>query len=95
MTERITSHDPVGLKSLANETNERSYAPYVYGSTGSIRARKFVGSTYAPHVSLRSVDRLLRQHYIKKWLAKKRPKLKAEHARALAHNDGSPAGDLQ
>jgi len=36
----------------------------------------------APHVSLRTIERMLRQHNIKKWLAKKRPKLKAEHAKA-------------
>src|SRR5258705_7255913 len=45
---------------------------------------------YAPHVSLPTIDRLLRQHNIKKWLAKKRPKLTADHAKArlqsaLAH----------
>ena len=46
----VTSHDPVGLKSLANETNERSYGPYEI--TDSIHASKFVGSMppmFPPH----------------------------------------------
>ena len=95
MAERIISHDPVGPKSLANETNERSYAPY--GSTGNIHASKFVGSMplmfpFAPSIACR-------QHNIKKWLAKKRPKLKPEHAKArlqwaLAHKDWT-AEDFQ
>jgi hypothetical protein len=47
---------------------------------------------YAPHVSLPTIDRMLRPHNIKKWLAKKRPKLTAYYAKArlqwaLAHKD--------
>lgn len=36
--------------------------------------------TYAPKVSLRTVDRVLREANMRKWLAKARPKLKPEHA---------------
>jgi len=47
---------------------------------------------YAPHISLCTLDRLLRPHNIKKWLAKKRPLLKTEHEKArlqwaLVHKD--------
>ena len=34
----------------------------------------------APHVSLSTIDRYLRQNGFKKWLAKKRPKLTEDHA---------------
>jgi hypothetical protein len=61
--------------------------------------REQIRRIYAPHVSLATIDRLLRQHNIKKWLAKKRPKLKPEHAKArlewaLAHKDWT-AEDFQ
>jgi hypothetical protein len=54
--------------------------------------REQVRRIYAPHVSLPTIDRMLRVHNIKKWLAKKRPKLTADHAKArlrwaLAHKD--------
>ena len=54
--------------------------------------REQVRRIYAPHVSLPTIDRMLREHNIKKWLAKKRPKLTADHAKArlqwaLAHKD--------
>jgi transposase len=35
----------------------------------------------APHVSIKTVDRFLREQGLKKWLAKKRPALTAENAR--------------
>ena len=35
---------------------------------------------HAPNVSLITVRRLLRQHHLRKWLAKKRPKLTEQHA---------------
>jgi len=44
--ERIISHDPVGLKPSANESNMRSYAPY--GNTGSIHTREQIRRIYAP-----------------------------------------------
>lgn len=37
---------------------------------------------YAPHVSIRTIDRVLREANIKKWLTQTRPKLEAKHARA-------------
>jgi len=37
---------------------------------------------YAPHISLPTFDCLLRQHNIKKWLAKKRPRVKMERVKA-------------
>lgn len=36
---------------------------------------------YAPDVSLATIDRVLRDAHIKKWLAKRRPLLKAEHVK--------------
>ena len=46
----------------------------------------------APHVSLHTIDRILREHNIREWLAKKLPKFTADHAKArlqwaLAHKD--------
>jgi len=56
-------------------------------------------------MSLTTIDRLLRRHNRKKWLAKKRPKQKSEHAKArlewvIVHKDwttyvGFPESDLQ
>lgn len=37
---------------------------------------------YAPHVSIRTIDRVLREANIRKWLAQKWPKLKDQHAKA-------------
>ena len=61
--------------------------------------REQIGRIYAPHVSLHTIDRMLREHNIKKWLAKKRPKLTADHTKArlqwaLAHKDWT-AEDFQ
>ena len=36
---------------------------------------------HAPHVSIRTVDRVLREAGIKKWLAQTRPRLTAAHAK--------------
>jgi hypothetical protein len=65
--------------------------------------REQIRRIYTPHVSLATIDRLPRQHNIKKRLAKKRLKLKPEHAKALlewalAHKDWTAEdfqGDLQ
>jgi len=72
-------------ESLSNEIKGPSYAPY--RRTGSTHVSKS-----ALHVSLPTIDRMLREPSIKKWLAKKRPKLMADHAKArlqlaLAHKD--------
>jgi transposase len=61
--------------------------------------REQIRRIHAPHVSLATIDRLLRQHNIRKWLAKERPKLTEEHAKArlewaLAHKDWT-AEDFQ
>ena len=39
-------------------------------------AREQIRRIYAPHITLRTLDRLLRQHNIKKWLAKKTTEVK-------------------
>ena len=44
--------------------------------------REQIHRIYALHISLPTFDRLLQQHNIKKWLAKKRPRLKVEHTKA-------------
>ena len=41
--------------------------------------REQVRRIYAPHVSLPTIDRMLREHNIKKWVAKKRPNLTTDH----------------
>jgi len=37
---------------------------------------------YAPHVSIRTIDRVLREANVRKWLAQKRPRLQERHAKA-------------
>ena len=37
---------------------------------------------YAPHVSIRTIDRVLREANVRKWLAQKRPKLKDQQVKA-------------
>jgi len=44
--------------------------------------REQIRRIYAPHISLPTFNRLLQQHNIKKWLAKKQPRLKVEHVKA-------------
>jgi hypothetical protein len=44
--------------------------------------REQIRRIYVSRITLRTLDRLLRQHNIKKWLAKKRPRLKTEHVKA-------------
>ena len=54
---------------------------------------------YAPEVSVRTVDHVLREANVRKWIAKKRPSLTAAHARkrlkwAMDHKDWT-AEDFQ
>ena len=54
---------------------------------------------YAPEVSVRTVDRVLREANVRKWIAKRRPRLTAAHARkrlnwAMDHKDWT-AEDFQ
>ena len=54
--------------------------------------RRELRDQYAPHVSLDTIYRLLKEHNIRKWIAKTRPKLEEKHAKArlawaLAHKD--------
>ena len=44
--------------------------------------RRELRNRYAPHVYLRTVDRVLREAHIRKWMAKKRPRLLPRHAKA-------------
>ena len=37
---------------------------------------------YAPYVSIRTIDRVLREANVRKWLAQKRPRLQERHAKA-------------
>lgn len=43
--------------------------------------RNELRNRYAPEVSLSTIDRMLRDHNIRKWIATDRPKLKEEHAK--------------
>jgi hypothetical protein len=60
-----------------------------YGTTGSTHVSTSTGSSYALHVSLPTIDHMLRVHNIKKWLVRKRPKLKADPAKASPMGAGS------